>query len=124
MLKVKIPERFRRYADEVRENVPLFREKVSVSHMPAELGPSLKDDKGDKDSGYSPSSVGDPEEIVEDNPSGEALGRDSGNAPPEIKPSSDDPPKDKKSDSHDILHLPKDQEMCRLPRSEARCNSC
>ena len=121
MLKVKIPERFRRYADEVRENVPLFREKVSVSHMPAELGPSLKDDKGDKDSGYSPSSVGDPEEIVEDNPSGEALGRDSGNAPPEIKPSSDDPPKDKKSDSHDILHLPKDKKcaVCQEAKQDA-----
>ena len=121
MLKVKIPERFRRYADEVRENVPLFREKVSVSHMPAELGPSLKDDKGDKDGGYSPSSVGDPEEIVEDNPSGEALGRDSGNAPPEIKPSSDDPPKDKKSDSHDILHLPKDKKcaVCQEAKQDA-----
>ena len=43
MVKAKIPERYRRYADEVRENVPLFRKKVSVSHMAAELGPSLQE---------------------------------------------------------------------------------
>ena len=137
MLKVKIPERFRRYADEVRENVPLFREKISVSHMPAELGPSLQDDNGDDDSGYEPTSVGDPdlesclnrngfgsgkvEEIVEDKPSEEAKGRDSGGAPPKTKPSSDDPSKDKKSDSHDILHLPKDKKcaVCQEAKQDA-----
>ena len=75
---------------EVRENVPLFREKVSVSHMPMGISPVFENlghshsspmpaelepshDKGDKDSGYSPYfGCGDPEEVVEDNPSGEA----------------------------------------------------
>ena len=68
--------------------------------MPAELGPSLQDDNGDDDSGYEPTSVGDPdlesclnrngfgsgkvEEIVEDKPSEEAKGRDSCGAPPKV----------------------------------------
>ena len=171
MLDVKIPERYRRYADEVRENVPLFREKVCVSHMPAEIGSPhdngddcqiflgrRRDMKGhfgtrltparalknggvegqvsphfpgplqgdqkeanrDDDSGYEPS-IGDPGGFVENKPSDEAKGRDSGSAPPESKPSSDDPPKDKKWDSHDILHLPKDKKcpVCQEAKQDA-----
>ena len=119
MLEVKIPERYRRYADEVRENVPLFKEKVCVSHMPADLEPPH--DNENKDRGYEPSCV-DSDEIVLDEPHEGAKGRDSGNAPPESKPPSDDSSKDKgKWDSHDILHLPKDKKctVCQEAKQDA-----
>ena len=79
----------------------------SFPHFPGPLPALQKEANRDDDSGYAPTSVGGPEEVVEDKPSEEAKGKDSGSAPPESKPSSDDP-KDK-SDSQDILHLPKDK---------------
>ena len=36
-LQVICPETVRKYADEVRENVPLFREHVSIAHLPARV---------------------------------------------------------------------------------------
>ena len=137
LLKVQVPERFRRYAHEVRENVPLFKE-VSVSHMPVGISPVFENwghshsspmpaelepshDNGDDDCGYEPTSVRDPEEVVEDKPSEEAKGRDSGDPLPESKPSSDDLSRNKKSDSHDTLHLPKDKKCadCQEAKQDA-----
>ena len=49
-LKVSCPEEYRIYADKVKENVPIFKEHVEVSHMPA-----VEEAENGGDSDYTPS---------------------------------------------------------------------
>ena len=49
-LKVSCPEEYRIYADKVKENVPIFKEHVEVSHMPA-----AEEAENGGDSDYTPS---------------------------------------------------------------------
>ncbi|CAK8996727.1 unnamed protein product [Durusdinium trenchii] len=109
-LKVSCPEASRFYASEVRENVPLFKERVSILHMPGEV--DEKNDLGD---------------------SSKALDEESDGYEPSLAPEGAAAPPDEEavehSSNHSILHLPKraDCPICQEAKQDAvpaRNQSC
>ena len=101
-LKVSCPEASRFYASEVRENVPLFKERVSILHMPGEV--DEKNDLGD---------------------SSKALEEESDGYEPSLAPEGAAAPPDEEavehSSNHSILHLPKraDCPICQEAKQDA-----
>ena len=100
-LNVSCPEHARCYASEVRENVPLFKERVDILHMPGEVA-KIDDEKvsGEESDGYEPSLA--PEDVL----------KPLDDAPGEVQGIMLD---------HSILHLPKraDCPVCQEAKQDA-----
>eukprot|EP00435_Cladocopium_sp_Y103_P049186 s601_g14.t1 len=104
-LTVSCPENARCYASEVRENVPLFKERVDILHMPSEVAKiGDRSVSGEGSDGYEPSLA--PEDIPN---------------PPEGP--EDVPEEDVEGITldHSILHLPKraDCPVCQEAKQDA-----